>query len=80
MITGNVNAFINHFKQELRTPDISQPFFQRLTLGKRYVYYLDLDAPYPIWRRVISEWIEKFQRTDNELMLIGKSSEGRDAG
>lgn len=28
---------------------------------------------------MISEWIEKFQGTDNELMLIGKSSEAREA-
>lgn len=46
LMRGDVDTFVKCFRRELPKPDESQAFFERMTNGKRYVYYLDLGVPH----------------------------------
>ena len=74
-ILGDVNEFIDHFREDVSKPDQPLPFLKRMTNGERYVYYLDLNAPYPVYKRMIEEFVKKYHNTDKELMLVGKKED-----
>lgn len=43
--------------------------YDRISSGPRYVFFLDMDNPFGIWKKVIKQFAEKFDGTDAELML-----------
>ena len=43
--------------------------FERITEGKSFVFYLDMEEPYCIWKRVINQFAKAMNDTDSELIL-----------
>jgi virginiamycin A acetyltransferase len=65
---GEPRDFVDRFW----SPDLRKKYVnpvQRLSQGKLYVYYLDIDEVYSVWRKVISQFVTLFDGTDNELLL-----------
>ena len=41
----------------------------RMTKGKRYVFYCDLEEGFPVFRRMMDSFVQSFDGTDAELLL-----------
>lgn len=66
-ILGDVRDFADTFFVEgMHKKDVE---FSRITEGKSFVFYLDMSEPYCIWKRVIKQFAETMNNTDNELIL-----------
>lgn len=64
---GEVKDFADFFYKD---DSEKKPFsINRLTEGQAFVYYLDMDEPYCIWKKVIKQFAEAFNGTQNELIL-----------
>lgn len=68
LLNGDVKKFIQIAEKEIKIP--LAPSINRITNGKLFVYYLDLDQPYPLWNKVIHEFIMKYAETNYELLLV----------
>jgi virginiamycin A acetyltransferase len=66
-LRGDVRIFADKFDVEEGEPHPSP--VARLTEGSRFVYYLDMNEVFPVWRRVISQFAETFDKTQAELLL-----------
>lgn len=64
---GDVKSFADYFYDEIREGEIFS--IDRMTEGKAFVYYLDMDEAFCIWKKVIRQFAEKFNGTRNELIL-----------
>lgn len=64
---GNVQQFADKYIQ-LAMPQAAGRI-ERLTSGKLFAYYMDMESPFPLWKRVIRQFAEKFDGTDAELVL-----------
>ena len=66
-LLGEVKDFADYFYRD----DMHNKTLQinRLTDGKAFVFYLDMNEPYCIWRKVIRQFAEAMNGTDRELIL-----------
>ncbi len=67
LFNGSVEEFVEIMGGKVHNAYCSP--IKRLTNGRLFVYYLDMEQPYPLWRRIIEEFIVKFDKTDCELLL-----------
>lgn len=79
-LLGDVSEFASYFygKDVLETvPEASdnEVGINRLTTGKAFVYYLDMDEPYSLWKKVIKQFATSMDGTDNELILYLNTKE-----
>lgn len=64
---GDVVSFADfYYKEDLDRENYS---VNRITDGKAFVYYMDMDEPFCLWRNVIKQFVDKFNGTSNELIL-----------
>lgn len=67
LMRGNVEEFANHFYKSDERTDVTP--IKRITDGRAFVYYIDMEEPYSLWRKVIKQFAENFDETKNELIL-----------
>lgn len=65
-LRGGVEEFASAFYREV---DITTPIFDRMTPGKCFLYYLDMNETYSNFERVIRQFAERYNGTDAELVL-----------
>lgn len=64
---GEVTEFADYFySEDMNKKDIQ---LNRITEDKAFVYYLDMDESYCIWKKVIKQFAESMNGTQNELIL-----------
>lgn len=70
---GEVKEFANYFYKM----DENRKYepIKRLTEGKSFLYYLDINEPYPIWKKVIKQFVQSLSGTESELILYMSPSE-----
>lgn len=72
-MAGDVKVFADSFYEEKKNKERTS--ISRITKGKAFAYYLDIDEPYPIWKKVIRQFVEAFDGMENELVLYLSPSE-----
>lgn len=66
-LVGDVKEFADSFYvEDMHKTSIE---FERITQGKSFVFYLDMEEPYCIWKRVINQFAKAMNNTDSELIL-----------
>lgn len=66
-MVGNVKEFVDTFYvEDMHKKSIE---LKKISQGKSFVFYLDIDEPYCIWKKVIKQFAEAMNNTDNELIL-----------
>ncbi len=74
LMGGDIDAFINEYEEEADREIESIGLVDINTIpksdeGQIYYYIPDFEQDYPTYERVISEYIEEFSDTNNELLL-----------
>ena len=67
---ADMYASIEDFVEKYYTPPVKKENpVPRMTEGKRFVYYCDLEEEVPVFYRMMEEFINTFDGTDAELLL-----------
>lgn len=67
-LRGDVKQFVK-IAEGANTEKINESPVKRMTKGKLFVYYLDMGEQFPVWKRVVEQFIKKFDGIENELLL-----------
>ncbi len=66
-LLGETKDFVDYFyRDDMHKKEVQ---INRVTQGKAFVFYLDMNEPYCIWRKVIRQFAETMNGTDSELIL-----------
>lgn len=70
--SGPIDAFIDRFYVEPKNnaKELSREQFGIDEETKVFLFYADSDDPYPLWRKVIIEFVEKFVQDSASLLVV----------
>ena len=65
-LKGDVSEFVNRYWKK---PDLRENPVPRMTGGKRFVYYCDLEEEFSVFYKMMNQFIQNYDGTDAELLL-----------
>ena len=64
--SGDIDTFIERFYEE----EIEAAALEMQAKSKRILFFPDFDSHYPVWKRVIPEYLENFTSDDNFTLVL----------
>lgn len=66
-LLGEVKDFVDYFYSDDSADETIK--VSRLTEGSAFVFYLDMNEPYCVWKKVIRQFVESMNGSNSELIL-----------